>query len=272
MSIWAMQYACNKHATNIETRVPSSRPICNIRLTLGSLLGASAFVLFALAASCLALQREVSGPAGGESRLNVSFMKPGVTTRAEVMQKLGWADTQVTEDDLFVARWVSSSQSSGAATGDDEVPDAVTRTWHAHNLIVEFDSRGVVAQFRDVPDKRLAQALSEWIVRNRTAPLDLRVPITIPVLYRGQTASLLLTPDAFEFRSASKGCRVSPSDVKKISLRTRFSTPQPSTEDEAIYFTEKTAAGKKVILQTDVAHLFTLLQYVNQTRLPMEGS
>jgi len=139
--------------------------------------------------------------------------------------------------------------------------------------MVEFDARGIVTQVRDVPDRRLVEALSSWIANHPASTrLDLSVPVEIPVSYRQHSAVLLLTGNSFEFRSPSKGCRVSPSDVKRVSLATRFRIPRPATADEAIYFTQKTMAGGKVTLQTDVAHLFALLEYLQQTRLTMAGS
>lgn len=242
----------------------------------GSLTSMLCFAAFTCALAIVAehkasAQQKPADPRVTESQLNVTFIKPGVTTRAEVLNRLAWADTGVREDRLFVARWVSSSADAGA-TVDEEVPAAVRRTWRAHNLLVEFDRQGVVTGVREVADKHLVEALSDWIARNPSTPLDLSKPIAIPVSYRRESATLLLSRESFEFQSPRKGCRVSPSDLKRVSLTNRFRTPQSSTESEAIYFTEKTTAGSKVTLQTDVAHLFLLLKYLSQTRLPLVGT
>jgi len=224
-----------------------------------------------MASHCASAQQEPAHPKITESQLNLTFIQPGITTRTEVLERLAWADAGVREDRLFVARWVSSSADAGAAV-DEEVPAAVRRTWRAHNLLVEFDRQGVVTQVREVADKQLAQALAGWIAANPSAPLDLGTPIAVPVSYRQESATLLLSRESFEFRSARKGCRVSPSDLRRVSLATRFRTPHADLADEAIFFTEKTTAGRKVTLQTDVDHLFVLLKYISQTRLPLVGS
>ena len=262
-----------RHCNNFATPVFQRRRIWHQLSSLNALLTLVAVTLAILLGvpRDSAAREAGSGPTLADSQLNVSFIRPGSTRRAEVTRYLSWADSGVREPQLFVARWVSSSEPP-AGSGDDEVPDAVRRTWHAHNLMVEFDARGVVTQVRDVPDKRLVEALSSWIASHSSTPLDLSVPVEIPVSYREQVATLLLTGNSFEFRAPSKGCRVSPSDVKRISLATRFRTPQPVAETEAIYFTEKTTAGSKVTLQTDVAHLFVLLKYVQQTKLRLVGS
>ncbi len=263
-----------KHSCNIAKTFhhDSHRGLSTIRgVTLTLLLALLGAILMILITPppCVAVPQADSPQRITESQLNITFIKPGSTTRAEVMQKLAWADAGVKEDRLFLARWVSSSD--GAGDADQEVPDAVRRNWHAHNLMVESDPQGIVTKVRDVSDKHLVEALSGWIANHPSAPLDLRMPIQIPVSYRRQSASLLLTSESFEFRSARKGCWVSPSDLKRISLATRFRTPRAEAADEAIYFTEKTTAGSKVTLQTDVAHMFILLKYVQQTRLALTG-
>ena len=74
----------------------------------------------------------------------------------------------------------------------------------------------------------------------------------------------MLSRESFEFQSPKRGCRVSPSDLRRVSLATRFRAPQAASADEAIFFTEKTTAGRKVTLQTDVGHLFVLRKYLSQ--------
>lgn len=266
-----MQPNRNLIETDSDLEGHSTRPFRNTALTLTLYLAAVAWALAVVAPRCAEAQQKPSRPRITESQLNVTFIRPGITTRTEVLERLAWADAGVREDRLFVARWVSSSADTGAAV-DEEVPAAVRRTWRAHNLLVEFDQQGVVTEVREVADKHLAEALADWIAANPSAPLDLSAPIAIPASYRRASATLLLTRESFEFRSATKGCRVSPSGLRRVSLATRFRTPQAASADEAIFFTEKTTAGRKVTLQTDVAHLFVLLKYVSQTRLPLVGS
>ncbi len=52
---------------------------------------------------------------GEETRLE--FIKVGSTTRGEVEQKLGWVDTGIKDDRLFIGRWAESSWGVAWAAG-----------------------------------------------------------------------------------------------------------------------------------------------------------
>ena len=52
---------------------------------------------------------------GEETRLE--FIKVGSTTREEVEQKLGWVDTGIKDDRLFIGRWAESSWGVAWAAG-----------------------------------------------------------------------------------------------------------------------------------------------------------
>lgn len=56
------------------------------------------------------ITKHTSGPVGTMERkkIDITFVQADKTTREEVVERLGWMDSGVKEDRLFVARWASS--------------------------------------------------------------------------------------------------------------------------------------------------------------------
>lgn len=103
---------------------------------------------------------------GGEGRsLDLKFLQAGLTTKSEVLEKLGWIQV-CNHERIFWGRWQSSSWATGgaAATPYGGVPVPLGgRHWKTHNLLVEFDEKGVVQRYRTVSDKERKKTLGAWL-------------------------------------------------------------------------------------------------------------
>src|ERR1700757_1063755 len=60
---------------------------------------------------CVAPMRvptHTQGPSGKHANTDLSFLRIGSTTREDVVQHLGWADSHLKNDRFFLARWGDS--------------------------------------------------------------------------------------------------------------------------------------------------------------------
>lgn len=100
----------------------------------------------------LPLARRIELPDGTRFKESLDFIKPGVTTRAEIEKRLGNMDTRA----LPGAFWGRFSE-SGFSDPSGE------RVWSRKNLIVDFDDGGLVRSAREIKDEQLAPALMGWL-------------------------------------------------------------------------------------------------------------
>jgi hypothetical protein len=211
--------------------------------------------------------RGVSGEFG--KKFDLDFIQVGVTTREEVEQKLGWIDTGVKTDRYFLGRWASSGWAEG---------DPWNRRWSVHNLLVDFDKRGIVQKISHVRDKDLFETLSALAAQDSSGALNLS-PICVPVKvvddgFRQRfLGTLTLGKDAFQFLQDRKAgsakkymaFKTSPENISHLSLA-QVTVEDPRILIETIHFKEKTPAGKKMNVQIDLPRTVTLIRYIAQTR------
>jgi hypothetical protein len=100
------------------------------------------------------------GSTGNASAANtdISFLEVGKTTREDVEQRLGWANAQLGNDRIFLARWLHSERDTIWISG--YVPVGGDRRWEARNVLVEFDAAGVVTKSTQVGDVELLSELA----------------------------------------------------------------------------------------------------------------
>lgn len=138
-----------------------------------------AWIALALCATLLGcgatpLHKRTRTPEGTEVKnIDLSFLTPGQTTRAEVKDKLKLIDTGYQGDHFFLGRW--SSSTSGAWG-----PGFAGRVWKSGNLLVEFDDAGVVKRFELFDD---AKALRYLAPVAADTPLQLASSLELPVKY-----------------------------------------------------------------------------------------
>ena len=233
-------------------------------------------LLCSLCAGCVMPMRaptRTKGPGEVENKLDLSFIKAGSTGRQEVLEKLGWIDTGLKDERLFLGRWISSSWAVlWAAAGGYSAGAGAERHWDGRNLMVEFDEKGLVKESRVFPDSALVKELSAWVARVQDRPeLSTKTEITVEHRHAWggqQEAKIVLGSDVFEFHETGKGShdfRIPPKQIAGLTFARR-DTANPQNIHHTIHFKDKTKAGSKMTLRTDVPTLLALVKYVGQNR------
>src|SRR5713226_1907871 len=239
-------------------------------------------VASSLCQGCLVLPvrapTRTSGSSGAMEKVNLNFIEAGKITRAEVTEKLSVTDTGVKDKRLFLGRWTSSKWGVlWAVAGNNSAAGGWNRSWARHNVLIAFDDKDVVQQYRVFPDHELVKQLSAWVAEGRGQPLDLSVPIEVPVEHRhragGQVpGTLVLGNDSFEFREddgkGKHNFKISPKQIRELSLTSigHGDKSDPRYMNQTIRFAEKTKVGGKMTIRVDVPTVMLLVQYLSQTR------
>jgi hypothetical protein len=241
---------------------------------------------------CLAVYptptRTVGAP-GGErkGKVGLDFIRVGTTGREEVVQKLGWTDVGIKDERLFQGRWVSSSW--GVTVGDP-YGSTTSRIWGGHNLLIEFDEKGVVKRYSAFGDAELVKQLSAWDAQGPDHLLDLSRPIEFRVEHLSSSGTfqpssfyectLVLAKDSLEFRENEPGwhscdsldsLKVFPTKISQLSLsgppdKWPPQGPDPQHVKATLHFTDNTKVGQEVTLILDVPAIMSLVKYVAQMR------
>lgn len=218
---------------------------------------------------------------GPNGKLSLSFIQVGKTNREEVIQKLGWTNTGLKDDRLFLGRWASSSWGVYSMAGmGTEVAEDWNRHWGAHNMLIEFDEKGLVRKYRIVPDSELIKALDAIVAQSPGRPLDLSKPMEISVALRGQKdeyyeGSLVLGKDSFGFRQGDTAgihnFEISRNQIQKLSLTSLPHThwshtglregPYARYISAVIHFTDKSKANS-VTMRVDLPVVMLLIEYL----------
>ena len=121
--------------------------------------------------SCLILPvKQVRGVSGKAKSQDYSFVKEGVTTREEVIEKLGWMDSGIHKSRLFWGRWSSSGKM--VLIGGPDIGVADYTSYKTRNLLMEFDERRIVRSVRLVNEYEIAGALIDWCKRSGECPVS----------------------------------------------------------------------------------------------------
>lgn len=252
-------------------------------------------LLCAFCCGCLAVPirvptktRNISGATG--KKLDLNFIKVGTTTREEVGQKLGWIDTGLKEDRIFIGRWADSSWGVAWAAGGGYSAEAGwSRAWTTHNLVLDFDEKGVVQQMSFFPDKDLLMAISARASKDLSHSLDLSTPREVPVEYirpgkptdivspggKHFLGTLILGRDAFAFlqdrQTGAKEAydfKTTPENISHLSMGHWVASDSlhPENVVVTIHFKQKTSVGSKINVQVDVPTTMILIKYIAQTQ------
>ena len=220
------------------------------------------------------------GPSSTGGSTDLSFLKVGQTTRKEVEEKLAWMDTGYRHDRLFLGRWVGSRWGVlWAAAGGYSGAAGGFRLWDRHNLIIEFDEAGVVQRFSAFPDKDLLPEITAWVAKGVTQPLDLSASLSISVAHKGTwepqpvPGKLKLGRNLLEFDERPDGNHwfsIPPCDLASLSYVDSFSKNDASAAETlfALHLRNKTPAGRRLVLRTEVPQLILLLRYIRDSCPP----
>jgi hypothetical protein len=215
---------------------------------------------------------------GAMEKINLDFIQPSKATREEVTAKLGGTDTGIKDKQLFLGRWASSNWGVlWMVAGGNSGADGWNRGWARHNVLIAFDDKGVVQQYRQFPDNELVSRLSACVAQGQGEPLDLSAPMEVPVKHRygsGRDVSgtFILATDSFAFReeggAGKHDFKISPKQIKELNLTSigQGDKSDPRYMNQTIYFTEKTKVGGKMTIQVDVPTIMVLVKYLAQTR------
>lgn len=114
--------------------------------------------------------------------VDVAFIHPGQTTRAEVQDKLKVIDTGLPGDRFFLGRWSSSTWGGWIIVAGMccEAMGGGGRVWKTGNLLVEFDETGIVKRAEPFSDRKIIDQLTP-VAEN--TPLELDPPPELSVMY-----------------------------------------------------------------------------------------
>jgi hypothetical protein len=227
------------------------------------------------------------GTSGEErkGKADLDFVRVGTTHREEVIEKLGWTDVGIKDERIFLGRWISSAWGILLANPYGSPPP--DRHWEGHNLLMEFDEKGVVKQYSVFGDEELVQRLSAWVTHEAGHLLDLTRPIEFRVEHLSSSGTrsgvyectLVLAKDSLEFREGDScylhGLKISPTKISHLGLSGLIDRspnggqpPDPQHIKATIHFIDNinTRFGKKVTFIMDVPAIMSLVKYLAQTR------
>jgi len=230
------------------------------------------------------LRKRTRTPEGTEVKnIDLSFLTPGQTTRAEVKDKLKLIDTGYQGDHFFLGRW--SSSTSGAWG-----PGFAGRVWKSGNLLVEFDDAGVVKRFELFDD---AKALRYLAPVAADTPLQLASPLELPVKYylsevwqlgdaksggpmaeQLVDAKIVLSKGTFDFeelgeRKKKQKFSLPARAVLRVETPVIIRFPDPTYISQRLHCARDLKqiggpSGRDINLQVTMPQLVTLMSYVAQ--------
>jgi hypothetical protein len=239
------------------------------------------FLLCLTLAGCLGvtpMPKRTRTPQGIEEKsVDLTFIQPGKSTRAEVMDKLKLIDTGYSGDRFFLGRWSSSSTGGWAfIVGMGGRMGGSARLWKSGNLLIEFDGNAIVRKYDTFKDTQLAAQLAP-LAADRPALVGDRAELMIryfrPGYNQAVPAKIVLTASDFEFEelgSMKKRSKFSLPAREVVAVRTDIWLPDP----DPIYTTQTIQfardlkkiggpGGKKLNLEVSLPELVTLMAYVS---------
>ncbi len=242
----------------------------------------------AVCSGCLALPLRAPAktrtPEGKELKktVDLSFLQPGKTTRAQIESTLAWIATGVSDDRFILGRWAESNWGvAWAAGGYYAGAGGWNRYWKVHNLLIDFDERSVVQQITQIPNEELFQVIAERVRRDPRRPLDLSTAIEVPVEYvrYRQTfpGKLVLGRDVFAFvREQDAGKKrpktvpfefqTTPGNIRNLLTvnHSEVESNQPQFWAVRIEFKHAIAVGKRMDVKIDLPATLTLIRFFAQ--------
>jgi len=219
----------------------------------------------------------IEGQGGKNTFADSSTIRPGASTRQEILRDWSWCDTHVDSDRLFVGRVRRSTSRSVQMVA--EVPIDYSRDWNVDYLFVEFGDNDIVSRTYFVPKGHLARGVLAWIRTALQPRLDISQPIeikSVAELHKSWTKwanprsyeTVVLHPDWIELVHK---------DAKDTVVR--LPSSQLRNFEEGVYVAEQGSEGwtgfslglaggqrpaNSVDLHLNVPNLVTFLRYLDQ--------
>ncbi len=184
-------------------------------------LSAFVCVLSLLCSGCMVFPASKSRLPTGASgvltgKLDLKFIQPNKTSRAEVLEKLSSLDSGCGNHQFFWGRWSTPSVDLVPIfPRDPALRPPPSQGYSLQNLLVEFDDQGVVQSSRLIHDDQLIPELSALQVKIHTPALDLSEPFIFTVNFTRwnqgilsapyESGTIALFPDSFHFADNERG-------------------------------------------------------------------
>jgi hypothetical protein len=261
-------------------------PATDSRIRRSAFFVLSLFAFFSslLCSGCMVLPAaKTKSPIGASGvppgKLDLKFIQPGSTQRAEIFERLSALDSGCSNNQFFWGRW--STRSVDVVWVSSNVPESWPGTVHGysiHNLLVEFDSQGVVQSSRVIPDDKIIAELHALQVKTNTPPTDFSKPLSFPVEFtswqRGiisapaQSGTIVLSQEFFQFIEEGTGkynFTVPRSSLGQIKHDQYGSDNQdPGLIFAILHFNQTTPFGQDLHVSLALNDLIALLQFSSQ--------
>jgi hypothetical protein len=235
--------------------------------------------LVACLGSPVPLPRRNRGATGEEHKLDLTFLKPGVTSRSDIAQNLGWLDVGYPNPYLFWGRWSSSAMGYWVVAGGGyNAAAAGGRIWGVHNVVISFDDHGLVRESRLSNEGSLLRTLHQSFMECGGSPLDLSTPIVLDVEHWHSSgaifapATLELAADSLDLQEFSRYLHYAhfpPYEIIAVThsgpISQSQNTENPAAATVTLVLQSKTPLGEKITLRMAPHDLATLVQYLDQT-------
>jgi hypothetical protein len=247
----------------------------------------SLFAVFSsfLCSGCLVFPAGKANPPIGASgalsaKVDLTFIHPGTTQRAEVIEKLKLLDSGCGNTQSFWGRWSTpSADIVWIHPSDPALRPSDSHGYSIHNILVEFDNQGAVQSSRLVSDDHIIPELRAFQVKTHTLPLDLSEPISFFVEYTpwnkwiisasAQSGTIVLFKDFFQFleeRSGKHSFTVPRSTLVEISHNHYGSdNANPGLIFVTLHFNKTTPAGRDLHISLELHDLMALLEFASQS-------
>ncbi len=215
-------------------------------------------------------------PQGPVKKIDLSFLRPGETTRSEVLEKLKPIDTGFQSDHFFLGRWDTSKWGGWAfVAGSNSAAGGTKRFWHDVNFMAEFDDKGTLKRDEIFPDKVLIEKLAPIVGESNLLLGTERSEIAIQFSYqRIVPGKIILTASSMEFIEESKAKKpwhftVPRGQLSAVGLSVLIRAPDPVYVSEVLHFSGNLKQfggprGKRLYLRITVPDLVTVLSYISQ--------
>lgn len=207
--------------------------------------------------------------------VDLGFLQPGQTTRAEVNEKLKLIDTGY-QSDRFLGRWSSSSMGGwGYVIGLGGGMGNAGRLWKSGNLLVEFNGQGVVQSYKTFNDGHLLKELGTVVAQSPTTTNE---PQKVDIRYLKNNnlripATITLTGSDFAFEelgTAKKPYKFTVPAQEVVSLTTSAVEqvdPDPVYTMHTLHFARNLKpiggpGGKKIQFEANTPGLVQLLTFI----------
>ena len=234
------------------------------------------------------LPKRTRTPEGTEVKnVDVKFIHPGQTTRAEVKEKLKLIDTGYPNDHFFLGRWSSSTWGGWIILVGTccETVGGAGRVWKSGNLLVEFDEAGVVTRSEPFDDRKAIRMLGPV---SENTPLQLTEPLEMPVKYwkipgsLSVPAKIVLSAGGLDFEELGEEKKkhkfsLAAKDALKVETPFSMLIPDPTYTGQRIHCARDLRKlggprGKDLNLQVTLPQLVTLMSYVAQATKGAKGA